>query len=196
MINLYDVKFKTTLMEASEDDKNGEYMTQSTEKVIDFDKVKEEYIKNILPKVTPASNDVLMKIDDKIYFIEFKNGNITKKEIYNVKRKIFESLLIFSDITGETISFTRENVNYILVYNGEKSKKYIEHIIEERQKCNLNKLEDDEIQESVAFDEFTSQMAKLANYHMDIFGLDKQFSKMYFKSVKTYDIDEFNEKFI
>ena len=196
MINLYDVKFKTTLMEASEDDKNGEYMTQSTEKVIDFDKVKEEYIKNIHPKVTPASNDVLMKIDDKIYFIEFKNGNITKKEIYNVKRKIFESLLIFSDITGETISFTRENVNYILVYNGEKSKKYIEHIIEERQKCNLNKLEDDEIQESVAFDEFTSQMAKLANYHMDIFGLDKQFSKMYFKSVKTYDIDEFNEKFI
>lgn len=195
MINLDDIKFKTTLMEASEDDKNGEYMTQSTKKVIDFDKVKEEYIKNIHPKVTPASNDVLMKIDDKIYFIEFKNGNI-KKEIYNVKRKIFESLLIFSDIIGETISFTRDNVNYILVYNHEKSKKYIERIIEERQKCNLNKLEDDEIQESTAFDEFTSQMAKLANYHMDIFGLDKQFSKMYFNSVKTYDIDEFNEKFI
>lgn len=195
MINLYDAKFKVTLMEASKDDKNGEYMTQSTEKVIDFDKVKEEYIKNIRPKVTPVSNDVLMKIDNKIYFIEFKNGNI-KKKIYNVKRKIFESLLIFSDIIGETISFTRENVNYILVYNGEKSKKYIEHIIEERQKCNLNKLEDDEIQESTAFDKFTSQMAKLANYHMDIFGLDKQFSKMYFKSVKTYDIDEFNEEFI
>ena len=195
MINLYDAKFKVTLMEASKDDKNGEYMTQSTEKVIDFDKVKEEYIKNIRPKVTPVSNDVLMKIDNKIYFIEFKNGNI-KKKIYNVKRKIFESLLIFSDIIGETISFTRENVNYILVYNGENSKKYIEHIIEERQKCNLNKLEDDEIQESTAFDKFTSQMAKLANYHMDIFGLDKQFSKMYFKSVKTYDIDEFNEEFI
>ena len=48
-----------------------------------------------------------------------------KNEIHGVRRKIFESLLLFCDITDTTISFSRKHVSYMLVYNQERSKQYI-----------------------------------------------------------------------
>ena len=61
MINLYDAKFKVTLMEASKDDKNGEYMTQSTEKVIDFDKVKDITLLGATSPVGFSESDIIIQ---------------------------------------------------------------------------------------------------------------------------------------
>ena len=54
---------------------------------------------------------------------EFKNGKINDKQKYNVYQKIYESLLIFCDITGESISFCRDHAEFILVYNETKMMK-------------------------------------------------------------------------
>lgn len=58
-------------------DKDGEkpgYMTDSQIQVINFDKVKDGYIKNLALSNTPCSNDALyFGKDNKIFFVEFKN---------------------------------------------------------------------------------------------------------------------------
>ena len=187
MIKLEDEQFKATLKELSKDDTNNEFMTESDEIAINFDKVKDLYIKEICPKHKPAFNDALKYIDDEFYFIEFKNGNI--KNVKNAIDKIFESLLIFSDITGKNISHTRNKGNYILVYNYEKSKEYIKTEIIKRNKINCNgKLFSNEVQESPNFNDFLMTLSDLAKYNIDIFGLKARFEKMYFNTVKTYDI--------
>ena len=49
--------------------------------------------------------------------IEFKNGAIDKDEIRN---KIIESLIIFNDLTQSKIEDTRQNMDFVLVYNSDK----------------------------------------------------------------------------
>ena len=190
------LQYFTTLKEASMNDADKRhimYMVDSEAEVIDFDKVKENYISQLHVLDTPKSNDALLEFDGKLYFIEFKDGNM-RDAIFEVKRKIYESLLVFCDITGENISFTRENMNYILVYNKENSRKYIEKLVEKREK-NSSSLSKKEINESQSYDQFLGIMGSLSKINVDIFGLKKQFQKMYFKEVYTYDKEEFTKEF-
>lgn len=187
----------TTLKETSKNDANKKnilYMVESEFPVIDFDKVKERYVSNLNLMDTPKSNDALLEFNEKLYFIEFKDGNI-KSEIYGVRRKIYESLLIFCDIVGKNISFTRKNINYILVYNKEKSKEYIKEIMEKR-KRESSTLSKKEMNESLAFDRFIDIMGDLSKKKIDIFGLEKQFKNIYFQEVYTYDKQEFIDEFV
>ena len=192
MINLYDYDIfsnnESSLRETSKDDSDINaitYMTDSNIKVIDFDRVKDEYIAKLSLKDTPKSNDALYKYNEELYFIEFKNGNMGK-EIFNVKRKIFDSLLIFTDIINRGISFTRKHVKYILVFNLENSKNYI-----------VDTLKKDEVQDSKGFDKILDSFGSLAHIdNMDFFGLRKQFKNLYFNGVYTYTRKEFNEKFM
>lgn len=124
-INDYDI-FKnntSTLKQTSKDDANNEYMTESAETVVNFDKTVKEYC-NALHIPTVSSNDALVFRTDNntVTFIEFKNGYI-KDAVTQQKllKKIYNSLLIFADVTGESISSTRQYLNYILVYNEEKN---------------------------------------------------------------------------
>ena len=134
---------KSTLKETSKDnsDKNNiKYMTESQLEVINFDKVKEQYVKDLKSiEANAKSVDALMvnAALDKIFFIEFKNGRIVKKESeikfeikYQIESKIKDSLLIFCDIIKKNISYTRENLIFILVYNGSKNsrEKIAQHI--------------------------------------------------------------------
>ncbi len=195
MIKLDDNQFEATLKELSKDNTNSEYMTESPEIAIDFDKVKDVYIKDIHPKSKPASNDALKYIDDQFYFIEFKNGNIAN--VKNIRDKIFESLLMFLDITDKTISYTRDKGNYILVYNYERSKEYIEQQIEKRSKGSFDKrLDSYEVQDSPSYNEFLKNVANLAKYDIDLLGLEASFTRMYFNTVKIYNKREFKTKFI
>lgn len=52
--------------------------------------------------------------------IEFKNGDM-KSEKRRVKDKIRDSLLLFCDITEMRIAETRKAMDFILVYNIEKT---------------------------------------------------------------------------
>ncbi|MSU00129.1 hypothetical protein [Tissierella pigra] len=179
-------KNKSSLKETSKDDadkRNIKYMTHSEFEVIDFDGVKNDYIKGLKLGDTPKSNDVLCIINNELYFIEFKNGNM-KKEIHKVKRKIFDSLLIFTDIISKGISHTRKDLNYILVYN------------KDYRPNPTKKLDKDEVQESKELDKFISLINKHGRLEPDPFELSKQFKNLYFKKVYTYTAEEFEEKFV
>lgn len=56
--------------------------------------------------------------DNSIAFVEFKNGRVKNQ---NVKNKLRDSLLIFLDVTGKTISYTRKHADFIVVYNAEEN---------------------------------------------------------------------------
>lgn len=154
-------------------DKSGnisEYMTESLLEVVDFDAVKEEHIKGLGLQYTPCSVDALY-IDEKqkTSFIEFKNGEMSKKE-YNVYNKVYDSLLIFMDETGMNVSYCKENASFILVYNESKNS--------DEKKSSIGK--------------YFYQKAKKKYVR---FGMDR-FEKLYFKEVFTYTEKEFQEQFV
>lgn len=112
----------TTLQEASKDtgeDGTVTYMTDSPYEVLDFDKIKKIYANKYKLTKHPASADALFQAQTGSFiFVEFKNGEINLK---NINKKIYDSTAIFMDITQTTISFTRENMDFILVYDESKN---------------------------------------------------------------------------
>lgn len=182
---------KSTLTKTSFNQEANKAMINSSIEVIDFDKAKCKYIQGKDVGITPTSNDALWIKEDELVFVEFKDGNM-RSEIYKVKRKNFESLLIFLDIIEETISFSRASITYILVYNEENSKKYIDKIIKERM-LKEQELQKDEVLESSAFDSIANVLGDLSKHNMDIFGLRQQFKNMYFKEVYTFTKSEFKK---
>ena len=111
-----------SIKETSADNSNGEYMTSSDKMVVNFDDVKKEYIKGLKLSKVPDSVDALFA--DKsgnLNFVEFKNGVINPKTKFGLQKKMYDSTLIFSDITNSHISDMRSCVKFMLVYNKEKN---------------------------------------------------------------------------
>lgn len=187
--NILSINNDTTLKEVSFDRNNNEYMSTSEIKVINFDRVKEEYFEGVKVSKTeedggsppesggstnekdeenlPKSCDALyFGKDEIIYFIEFKNGKL-KGEWNNIRIKILDSLLIFSDITEKNLKFTRSNSCFILVYNENKNQKYfVRNQVTSKSKKGI----------------LTEQIDRYKN--------------MYFKEVYFYNEDEFEEHFV
>lgn len=157
------------------------YMTNSEIQVINFDKVKDCYIKDMFLSNSPCSNDALYIGKNKIFFVEFKNGALEKNKsrVYNIYNKIYDSLLIFNDIVHQNISFCRDNLYFILVYNESKNR-YEEYETkqEDSSKAMISKL-----------------IHSKAKKKYVRFGLDK-FEKIYFKEVFTYTESEFENIFL
>ena len=156
------------------------YMTDSEIQVINFDKVKESYIRKMNLTNTPCSNDALyIGKDKRIFFIEFKNGVMKNQKIYNVYNKIYDSLLIFNDIVGENISFCRKHLYFILVYNeGKNSCEKYSGWQQDSSKAVISKYVHDKAKKKFVR-----------------FGLDR-FEKIYFKKVFTYTESEFEHVFL
>ena len=176
----------STLRKTSENcPQNGQvsYMTESDIAVINFDQVMATYARRFHVD-TPASNDALLQVGDICYFIEFKDGNM-RNEIHSVKRKIFESLLVLGDMLGRTISFSREHMVYVLVYNQEKSPG-----------GDDAKMKKDEYRPSPSHFGIMNCMGNLAKTLPDLFGLRRQFKGIYFKEVYSCSKDDFNSHFI
>lgn len=109
------------LREISETTHQGKgYMSQSSLKAVNFDKVKNEFIKDwgLEGKPKPRSNDALYvcAVEGKIFFVEFKSGESTNT-LPLARQKIYDSLLILTEIIEKGISKIRTNLNYILVIN-------------------------------------------------------------------------------
>ena len=127
-----------TLKATSYDEEHDTYMVECTLSVCSFDKVKEWYVENRVPSSNPnpKSNDALYFREDECFFIEFKNGRIDNRVNFELNKKIYDSLFILFDSDcvdkkGEdvkTISYTREHMNYILVYNEEKYDKILDFL--------------------------------------------------------------------
>lgn len=163
-------------------DKDGKiprYMTDSEIQVVNFDKVKGNYIKGMNLSNTPCSNDALyLGEDKKFYFVEFKNGVMINPVVYNLHYKIYDSLLMFNDIVNENISFCRQNMYYVLVYNEERNSSVKGKKQEDSSKAVISKL-----------------IHKKADKKFVRFGLER-FEKMYFKEVFTYTESEFENEFL
>ncbi|MBP3609495.1 MAG: hypothetical protein J6J42_04060 [Lachnospiraceae bacterium] len=175
----------SNLKETSKDKHdNGEifYMTESLLPAVNFDEVKDEYIKHLSVQEVPKSNDALIE-DGKgrMVFVEFKNGYMDRPKQFSVRKKIYDSALIFTDILSIGISKMRTFVDYVLVYNEEVN----QDIKEEKKKY---------VQPSPSFDVFAKTVSGLAKEEYVGFGVNI-FKNYCFREVHTYTEKEF-EKFL
>ena len=187
MINLKDYAIfrenTTTLEETSKDDDSSQCMTHSGREAVNFDKVKGEFVKNLALSDNPKSNDALF--DDGsgcLVFVEFKNGFMDKQEQFAVRKKNYDSMLMFTDITSSRISETRKFMKYILVYNEEKN--YSNSGKESEKKTT--------VQESASYDDIAKMFGECADEEYIHFGL-RMFKNYCFKEVHTYTEKEFDD---
>lgn len=113
---------RESLRETSKDDSDPndiQYMTSSETEVVNFDLVKRHYVNGFgLSENAITSVDAIVPLEDRILFVEFKNGQVNNR---NIKDKARDSLLVFLEIIGENIAFSRSNIDFIVVYNLEKN---------------------------------------------------------------------------
>lgn len=197
-INQYLSKSLKELSVDNHDLTDEEYMTESQTEAIDFDDVKKKYMKELSKSVnlskTLLSNDALfISHEGECFFIEFKNGTIDNKENFDIIRKIFDSLLMLFDIcTNEgcrcnSLTFTRESMTYILVYNSDKCfKKTSLELVEEKNTVEI---------EQESFDKLALDLLGEAGESLIRFGLS-QFKGYCFKNVFTYDKVQFEKEFV
>lgn len=109
---------RTTLKAASFDSANNQYMTDSALLVVNFDRVKANYLIELgYPPDMAKSVDALAKsVNDTLYMIEFKNGDC-RKEDADIRLKIKDSLLILCDICRKRLTDSRNDVVFVLVIN-------------------------------------------------------------------------------
>lgn len=139
-----DYNYKATLKKTSYDSTNQIYLSNLPTEVYDFDKIKEAYVNHMikthqgLSTNSFRSNDALYLKENKLVFIEFKNGDITSKiEKEKIRSKISESLLILADILNATLKETRKDCCYILVYNKKKNEAF-----EKERSSSINMISD------------------------------------------------------
>lgn len=178
---IFSTKYKSTLKECSCDNSESrkEYMTNSSLEVINFDAVKNDYVAPLKIKEIFSNDALFIKNTEKeeYIFIEFKNGKIDARIVFEIRKKIYDSLAIFCDIFDLNIKNTRENLDYILVYNMDK-----EHI--------------KSFDEEKSDEKFFKNLLKNTNEAERIrFGL-RMFKTYFFKDVHTYTTEEFKEKFV
>jgi hypothetical protein len=174
----------STLKETSKDDhedknRNIEYMTSSELSAVNFDKVKDEYIKDLsVPEALKSCDALYYNNSKEDYLIEFKNGKVGKQDI---RLKITESLLVLTDIINQDISYTRKNLSFILVYNETKYPLTVD------EKCK--------IQDSQSREYIGKSVSEKAKDEFIRFNLSR-FKRLYFKDVYTVTKDEFETRFV
>lgn len=167
-----------TLKEISIDNDNDQNMTESQLMAVNFDSVKERYVKeeqffdgvdikeNAIKGV--KSVDAILKTKDgRLVFVEFKNGCI-KRIKGDIKNKVKDSLLIIGDILNITIGATRKSMDFILVYDESKNP---------------------EVQSSRV--KIARGISKKAGSEYVFFGME-DLKSIYFRKVYTLTKEEFN----
>lgn len=207
ILDTFGLEYSTLSKTSYDDDDNDAIMTDLQNKVIDFDRVKEEYLKHMKkgPSEIPFSNDALFKIEDTWYFVEFKNGTIDIKENVKIFNKIYDSMLIFLETVNKHIDYSRNNIIYVLVFNEESiDKKKISNLFDK------NKYEEDKELFELACSEISPSNYRAALFYglqnikpnLDStavqFGLER-FERFIFKKVYTipkYAFDNFFNRYI
>lgn len=173
--NLPDIfkKHICTLKRTSLDESKSINMCESTLKVVNFDKIPNEYCRGKGWSNVPKSNDALyIGEDGSWYFVEFKNGSIHKSELY---RKLYDSVIMLIELEIiPDLNYAREHISYILVYNSNKYPK---------------------IQESANRSETFSYIVKRAKMEEKLFDIDK-FEKYILKETHTYSKEQFIKNFV
>lgn len=159
------------------DPKNPEYMTDSNFMAINFDKVKEDYVLLHNLCYHPKSCDAIVNKDDKITLIEFKNGNVDRELIKDIREKMLSSVVMYCDLEKKYPSFTRDNMDFILVYNYDK-----------------NPFKANQLKNSRWKDQLRKGLYKKAKMRFKQFGLE-QFEGYIFRNVYTFSMRDFKYEF-
>lgn len=170
-----------TLEELSRDDSHDHAVTGSQIKAIAFDEVRNEYAAPLKLKNGPNSMDAICVFtdgdDSSLAFVEFKNGKLDKRDAFEIRKKIYDTLLIFQDLTGISLATLRAHAACILVY---------------RKDLNPDDEHEGEfIPASPSRDTIGDHIAGLAHQEIVRFGLARFFSYC-FKEVHTYGPDDFD----
>lgn len=176
----------STLKETSIDRHDGNtirYMTNSDRAAVNFDNVKKDYIKTLSLSETPKSNDALfLSKDNKLIFVEFKNGFMDGEKKFSIRKKIYDSIIILTDILNTGISSLRDKMEYVLVYN-EAVNANEKEVLEKNRYL---------VQHSKSYDSFAKSVSKLAKKEYICFGVSI-FENYCFGKVHTYTEAEFEE---
>ncbi len=167
-----------TLQSLSRDNSHEEFLTDSTILAIGFDKVKKEYTDPLRLTETPCSVDALCLFEnDSLVFVEFKNGRLNSMEVFGLRKKVYDSLLIFQDISGINLTTLRSKATLVLVF-----------------RKDLNPAEGDDRQSlpmAPSRDKIVSRLFELADKELIRFDLER-FKSYCFKDVHTYSPEEFD----
>ena len=184
MINLelYPILWdnKESLRETSKDDRDPndiQYMTSSETEVVNFDLVKRRYVNGLgLSEDAITSVDAIVPLEDRILFVEFKNGRVNNR---NIKDKARDSLLVFLGIIGGDITFSRSNIDFVVVYNLEKNPL-------------PKQAEKGQLQETPSRVYIADRFMGKAKKEFICFDLER-YEKLYFRNIHTYSKEGFEE---
>ena len=172
---------RDTLANLSKDDNSGMSVTKSRVRAIDFDKVKEQYANrfDVIPfennagnKYYPSSVDAVLERKGKVYFIEFKYGNVNNQELHD---KAKDSLLIYENLCGNPVD--PRNCEFIVAYNGNSRGKPEDHRRDVLQPSKSRRL-------------ITKRVMKRSG--RELIQFDCGDLRLYFGDVHTYDDEEFD----
>ena len=181
-LELYPILWdnRESLRETSKDDSDPndiQYMTSSETEVVNFDLVKRCYVNGFdLSEDTITSVDAIVPLEDRILFVEFKNGKVNNR---NIKDKARDSLLVFLEIIGKNMAFSRSNIDFIVVYNLEKNPL--------PRQVQKGQLQDTPSRVSIA-DHFMGKARK----EFICFDLER-YERLYFRNIHTYSKERFEE---
>lgn len=170
----------TTLRNTSLDKRSTDgmcYMVDSLKPVIDFDALKDEYTKTLcLPEIPKSSDALFFDASGNIILIEFKNGYIDPRRKFEIRKKIYDSVLILCDVANLSLKDLRSNAEYILVYSSEHNQGNPETNTKTMKSYNV----------------FMKNLNKLAGTENILFGISG-FEKYCFKKVHTMTVQEFED---
>ena len=105
----------------SYDSDNDVCMTGSMTTVVNFDQLVRGYSDSRKISCVCSADAFYCDSNGACYLIEFKNGKLDKGKMFEIKQKIYDSLLVLSDLTDTTLKDYRNELEFILVYNKEKN---------------------------------------------------------------------------
>lgn len=130
----FSSKYIVSLHDASREDKKkntsddtfteDQYMTEQQFKVIKIDDFNKECYQSetnhsfCLPGV-----DAFFKNGNTYYFIEFKNGYLSKRDVYHVLEKMYASAIVIMDKLEISMNDFKSSALFALVYNSHKNQK-------------------------------------------------------------------------
>ena len=93
IFNNHISNLKQTSIDDSDNSRSPQFMTDSLVTAINYDAVKDEYVRTLQLSEIPKSNDALF--DDgrgHLVFVEFKNGKIGRRKQFEIRKKIYDSV--------------------------------------------------------------------------------------------------------
>ncbi|MEE3421612.1 MAG: hypothetical protein VZR11_02710 [Succinimonas sp.] len=116
-------KCLTTIKNASKDSSNNVCMSESSKIVVNFDQIKGKCFYRFNGNALNSVDALAQGPNGKIYFIEFKNGQLSDKTATQLDRKAFDSIALLCFVSGKDFKKVKDDIIFVLVYNSSKQQR-------------------------------------------------------------------------